>query len=540
VELIDQVLKTEKPYIAIKATAGAGKSTLAINLIKEYLRQDKKILYLVFNKANKEEMISKLLVKGIAKEHSNSIIKTIDGLIYKLIIVDYLNWNYNKQFNINKRFKSEEFKHLLNLNDKRKWVTNANAYFISLFLDKYTKSLTLDRTTLLSETKEELIEHFEDYQKNVIDFDEVIRVSGLYVNKLINEQKIVQPTMSLAKKMLYVILKNNYMPNLTKYDYIIIDEAQDTNLLTYEILKLLNVKQRIFMGQSEQAIYSFLGNIDVFKNLKEDNLDVKNIFMENSYRLPPKVGEEAKFFATNYLNTSNNTTGVNEEIVESKYTTYISRKNITILETIMINPDKVYRLFKEADYFTKPLIDTYNFLIEPHRRKPHDEYAIFKDFHEEYLEENYNNYPFIEWAKEKKYPVAKFLNDLDKLKGIEGVKKLKNRIIEMKKLETPEDDILINAFTSKGMTVYDVVINTDFYYALKDSCKLETDTEINIVDPLTLTGTRKAEWNLFYVAMTRTTTKNTGLDIIWTLDKKALLTQFKQDIVSKKPVHIIL
>lgn len=100
---------------------------------------------------------------------------------------------------------------------------------------------------------------------NLLDFDDLIRVS-----------------LELLKARPEILAKYR-----NKFNYIMVDEFQDTNIIQYELIKLLtNDAQNIFIvGDQDQSIYSFRGakveNIDLFiKNFPM----CKQILLEENYR----------------------------------------------------------------------------------------------------------------------------------------------------------------------------------------------------------------------------------------------------------------
>lgn len=100
---------------------------------------------------------------------------------------------------------------------------------------------------------------------NLLDFDDLIRVS-----------------LELLKARPETLAKYR-----NKFNYIMVDEFQDTNIIQYELIKLLtNDAQNIFIvGDQDQSIYSFRGakveNIDLFiKNFPM----CKQILLEENYR----------------------------------------------------------------------------------------------------------------------------------------------------------------------------------------------------------------------------------------------------------------
>lgn len=102
-------------------------------------------------------------------------------------------------------------------------------------------------------------------EKQFIDYDDLILVS----------YQLLMENYPLQKKF------------QQKFDYILIDEFQDTSPLQYELIMLiLNAKRNLFViGDPFQAIYSFRGASDEsFRVFKNDFPDAKEISLELNYR----------------------------------------------------------------------------------------------------------------------------------------------------------------------------------------------------------------------------------------------------------------
>ena len=116
----------------------------------------------------------------------------------------------------------------------------------------------------------------------------------------------------LLNKTLFLF--NNYPEVLFKYanrfEYILVDEFQDTNLVQYKLIKLLaSVHGNLFVvGDEDQCIYSWRGaNFKNIFNLKEDFKNVKTFKLERNYRS-----------SKNILNIANNVISNNTERLEKR------------------------------------------------------------------------------------------------------------------------------------------------------------------------------------------------------------------------------
>ncbi|MDD4077141.1 MAG: UvrD-helicase domain-containing protein, partial [Bacilli bacterium] len=90
-----------------------------------------------------------------------------------------------------------------------------------------------------------------------------------------------------------------------QYQYVLVDEFQDTNLIQYRIMKMLTQKSRNFfvVGDDDQSIYSFRGanyhNIQLFK---KDFPEHKIYFLTQNYRSTPIILNGCNRLIANNIN----------------------------------------------------------------------------------------------------------------------------------------------------------------------------------------------------------------------------------------------
>ncbi len=84
------------------------------------------------------------------------------------------------------------------------------------------------------------------------------------------------------------------------YDYIMIDEFQDTTVLQAEIFFMLAGTRNIcVVGDDDQSIYSFRHvDGDIFRKFLEQYKDAKQVFMETNYRSEPEIITHAERLIT--------------------------------------------------------------------------------------------------------------------------------------------------------------------------------------------------------------------------------------------------
>ena len=174
---------------------------------------------------------------------------------------------------------------------------------------------------------------FDEYEKrlkhdNLLDFDDLII-----------------KTIELFKNNPNVLEKYQ-----NKFQYILVDEFQDTNELQYNLMKLLaNKHKNIFVvGDDFQSIYSFRGaKIENIKKFRNEYLNNKLILLEQNYRSTEEI-----------LNLANNVIEKNPNQIKKKM--FSSNKNgvkptlysaFTSYDEIMFVCDKIQTLKNQGDNY---------------------------------------------------------------------------------------------------------------------------------------------------------------------------------------------
>ena len=136
---------------------------------------------------------------------------------------------------------------------------------------------------LISKSKNFTNFHLKDLELNNI-YKRVKEAYQKYLedNNMLDFDDLIIRTIELFKKNVDILKKYQ-----NKFNYILVDEFQDTNELQYNLMFMLSQRfHNIFVvGDDFQSIYSFRGaKIENIKRFRDDFLETKLILLEQNYR----------------------------------------------------------------------------------------------------------------------------------------------------------------------------------------------------------------------------------------------------------------
>lgn len=270
----EAVLYNDGPLLVI-AGAGSGKTRVITYKIAKLIEDGvnpQNILAITFTNKAATEM--KERVDAILNNDSNQVfISTFHKFCGRLLRVYIESIGYNRNFSI---YDTDDQKKLvtkiikdLKYDDKKvkaKAVLNKISYCKNhnIDIDEYRKEVKSDMDKIY-------VRCFEEYEKqmfnnNALDFDDM----------LILTVKVLKSDENIRKRI------------SSKFKYILVDEYQDTNLVQFDIIKLLtkdNNNNLTVVGDDDQSIYKFRG-ADI-SNILEFEHNFKNskvIKLTQNYR----------------------------------------------------------------------------------------------------------------------------------------------------------------------------------------------------------------------------------------------------------------
>ena len=286
IEQLEAVKQKDGPMI-ILAGAGSGKTRVltykVISLIKEGIDPDNILMVTFTNKTANEmkERMQRFFQNDNQKLSNLPTISTFHALCAKILRIDGQFLEIPKNF-------------LIYDTQDQKDVIKQAFELLGLSVKEYKPASVLGT---ISQAKNELVADtdYPNYARG--HFQEVVsRVYTVY-QKLLKENAaldfddLILKTVELFKKNPHVLEKYQ-----NKFQYILVDEYQDTNHAQYLLTKMLSQKWNniCVVGDFSQSIYSFRGAD--FLNLakfKEDFKNTKTFSLSQNYRSTQKILDAA-------------------------------------------------------------------------------------------------------------------------------------------------------------------------------------------------------------------------------------------------------
>ena len=259
-------------------------------------------------------------------------------------------------------------------------------------------------------------------------------------------------------------------------DYIMLDEAQDSNGVLLGIVEAQRHAQLILVGDRHQAIYEWRGAI----NAMEFDNGFKEAQLTRSFRFGPAVAETANAVLQHYLKSDFRVVG--HEPIKSKVGSFAAIPDVAICRTNQLCMERIMEfqgtgvkvgMADKARKQMELLLDGAEALMAGRRTSVKD-FMLFRD-----------------WAEVEEYASTQEGRDMAVLvKQIEtyGLAKLKDVLLNT--VRDVESDVMVTtAHKSKGMEWPSVSMGGDFEH------------------PLGERAFTPADGNLLYVAATRAKTQ---------------------------------
>jgi F-box protein 18 (helicase) len=477
--------------LKIEAGAGTGKTETLIGFSKA--RPQSRILYLCFNAKASEDGRGRFQKQNVR----NVTCKTIHGLAAG--VKDKYKHKFNKNLAIKdierltgcSMLGAKKIKHAL-----KKFCESADPTITERHIPRISTKCKEDEDTILTLTKETWNAIKELNSPFPISFDHYLKIYQLENPEL-------------------------------HYDYILLDEAQDSNPITLAILDAQRHQTRtIIIGDENQAIYQWRGA----RNALRDWPANKTLPLTESFRFGKQIQHCANILTKTFTSGKRHISGLRETDsvgklpLDSSYT-LIARTNATLLETAyleMRTGKKIHFINTKEEENWDPTnhydfgaaLDVYKLWKSSDQR-----FASLRNEIKDTQIKNYENYDELKrYVDSSTDPNAKkedALEDVELLKLCKLVEKYKDELPFMvseiaRHCTAPHlaDRQFTTTHRSKGLEFLRVKLASDFP-ALVIHRKPDEPEDVPEIRLVTVNNQEQVgelneeEINLFYVAVTR-------------------------------------
>ncbi len=267
---LEAVLQTEGPVMAI-AGAGSGKTSVLTKRIA-YLIYEKNVSYkniLAITFTNKAANEMKQRVKELIGINPYDMwISTFHSMCAKILREHIEKLGYNRNFQIIDDDDNHQIiKSLMKKSNIDTKIYNPKIVRNLVMKMKFDDEYINEVESPYKEILQRIFKQYQEYifESNLVDFEDLL----ILTIKLLKQEKEV--------KKFYNGL----------FQYVLVDEFQDTNNVQYELVKLLvNENRNLFIvGDEDQSIYAFRGaNIENINKFKREFKGYHLVLLEQNYR----------------------------------------------------------------------------------------------------------------------------------------------------------------------------------------------------------------------------------------------------------------
>ena len=278
--------------LLVNAKAGSGKTSTLILIANNLIKQNKKCLFLAFNKSIVDELSTKIInencqIKTIhalglsflrsylyRKHNTNYELNIDDGKVRDITKRYFMDILYNDFMKANKDIGLDEemLKDLMNdvISELIKLSNFCRLYNINYHDELQVKFLMRQSCRELRNYDSYGLQRFPEVIETIID-----KIKFDFEHPVINDDGKAYYNIDFLDMIYFPCYYNMFVPfSIKQYlDCILVDESQDLSILQQNFLRLLqtNDNRFIFVGDEKQAIYGFAGaDTKSIENLKQN------------------------------------------------------------------------------------------------------------------------------------------------------------------------------------------------------------------------------------------------------------------------------
>lgn len=283
-----------KKSIILSATAGSGKTRSTSERLKSLLRRGvdpKKIIFFSFTKAATDELIKRI-------DNSDIKITTIHAFCLSILLRAGKKKEITNFFDFIEWYKASYKPHpQANWQDKDQFRSNiAEMYESSDLISGQISAFKLQRADGIKAKMPEYFLDYEKYQKErrARDFADML----IEVHEMFKDDK----WLSIWKG---------------RYDYIFVDEYQDTSTIQLRTLLALNARYYYLIGDPNQSIFGYSGaNCAKLDTMLRERREVQNMTLSINFRSDTSIVENSNNYSNLKASANSREAGeVNYEIM---------------------------------------------------------------------------------------------------------------------------------------------------------------------------------------------------------------------------------
>lgn len=308
----------------VKASAGTGKSYMLVQRVMQLIDngiQPGKILAITFSRNAKEELKGRIDSKEVRVEtiHAlfNSLLSRLDAKKYRFGKImqeqaqDIVVYQLIAEHKLYKTIK----KNNLTAKDIRSFIGLSKNLYIKP-LNKFRKYFfnTSNAIKLNNKEKNEIFNHYKQVSQlssigtqddGLPDYSALAILDTFYQEYETTKPSIDYDDLLIDMYEAFLVDKGEVLSYAqSKWNYILVDEFQDTNLLQFNSIKMMAEKHKnLFMiGDWKQSIYEWRGgDYRLLKNIKKHYPEANETTLNKTYRNSKEVLKLANHVAVNML-----------------------------------------------------------------------------------------------------------------------------------------------------------------------------------------------------------------------------------------------
>jgi len=271
----------------VLSTAGSGKTTVIVSRAGRLIYEkicSKKILTITFSKMAAEDMKNRFSLIFDEKYRLKADFSTIHSFLYK-IVLDYLKRKNKKITLIDSNYKiieqilkeqyAKEYFNIVNEDEIENIVSKIS--FVKNMMISYDET---DKHNINIKNFKEIICKYDEYKRknSLMDFDDILQFGYKLLSQVTYYNDLIKRT----------------------YDFIQIDEMQDTSKIQHAIIKSISNNNLFMVGDDDQSIYSFRGSFPEYMlSFNKIYNNGKLFYLRNNYRSDGHIVRTAKKFIEN-------------------------------------------------------------------------------------------------------------------------------------------------------------------------------------------------------------------------------------------------